>query len=80
MIEATLDRTLVHTSPDTEETEALVQKALGEFNEPVAFENFIQRLVQVTGVSRPQIEDRFWDLLNTGQAVLTADLRVQVRR
>jgi hypothetical protein len=79
MIEATLDQTLVQPRPNLSGIHN-VQQALEQFHEPVSFGEFIQRLEGATGAPRPEIEDLFWHLLNTGQAVLTPDLRVELRR
>jgi hypothetical protein len=80
MIEATLDRTLVEADADKQASEARVQGVLQDINETLAFERFIEELVRRTGFSRSQIEDRVWELLNSGQAVLSPDFTVRLRR
>ena len=79
MIEATLDQTLPRARPSGLDAET-IQCALQQFKGPVSLENFIRRLVHATGVARPQVEDAFWALINSGEAVLTPDFQVKVRR
>jgi hypothetical protein len=80
MIEATLDRTLLHEDPTKEASKVIVQKALGKITVSLPVEKFISKLVQKTAAEKSLVEDYFWELLDKGEILLSSDFKVQLRK
>lgn len=79
MIEAILDRTLVASARRSEEVAQRLRSAVASSQDLLPFGDFIDHLVQESGVSRPEASDYLWELLDEGRISLTGDYRVEKR-
>ncbi len=80
MIEATLDRTLVHDDLlEREETHSKVHAVLAELTTPATFQQFIVEMMEKAGLDRYSAENAFWELLDNGDIRLSSTFEVKRR-
>jgi hypothetical protein len=80
MIEATLDRTLVHDDlVQREEIHSKVQTVLDELKTPATFHQFLIEMMEKTGLDQKSAENAFWELLDNGDIHLSSTFEVKRR-
>jgi hypothetical protein len=79
MIEAALDRTLIQTNPQQIDITNRFVRALEHYALEQSFEEFIANFAKQLGVTPVQIEDSFWNLIDSGKLTLSHDFKVLKR-